>query len=330
MESWFQKYDFNMWERLLTEGRVMVHYLTLLLFPLPSRLAVVHDVPKSTSLVSPFSTLLAWLLIAGLLATAYWVRKRAPVFSFWICWFFAAQLIESTILPLELMFEYRVYLPSIGIMAALAYPLLNWHEYWLTARRLAWSWCLILLLAALSSLLTFERNRAWADEITLWEDNVAKYPHAAIARNNLGSAYFQMGNYPLAELHLRESARLDPDTTLTKLNLAHLCLAQGRREEARLWNDSIPTEFNNAGTLYSRGLIYSGLRDWEKARWFFLQALQKGKFAPESFYNLATACRLSGRPAEAGRWFRQFVQEWKGDPRDSHLLEARQFLEQNP
>jgi Tfp pilus assembly protein PilF len=328
--AWYQKYEFNMWERLLSEGRVMVHYLTLLLCPLPSRLALVHEVPKSTSLFSPLTTLLSWLIIFGLLGIAYGVRKKLPVVSFWIFWFFAAQVIESTILPLELMFEYRIYLPSVGLMGLVVYPLIQWPDYWLSQKRRKWSWCLILLLAGASSLLTLVRNRAWVDEITLWEDNVAKYPNAAIARNNLGSAYFEAGNYQLAELHLREAARLDPRTTLTKLNLAHLCLAQGRLNEAGLWNDSIDSEFNNAGTLYSRGLIYSRLRDWPKARLFFLRALQKGKFAPESFYNLATACRLSGRPAEARHWFQRFVEAWKGNPRDPHLLEARQFLASNP
>ena len=44
------------------------------------------------------------------------LRTRAPVLAFGILWFFAGHVLESTLLGLEIYFEHRNYLPSIGLI----------------------------------------------------------------------------------------------------------------------------------------------------------------------------------------------------------------------
>ena len=110
----YQFRTFTMWERVLTQFRVVLYYLTLLGYPHPSRLNLDYDFPISKTLLDPPTTLLSILIIAGLLGYSLWTAKKRPVLSFCILWYFGNLVIESSIFPLELVFEHRLYLPAIG------------------------------------------------------------------------------------------------------------------------------------------------------------------------------------------------------------------------
>ncbi len=113
--------EFNLPERVLTEGRVVIFYLGLILVPRLSAMALHHDdIAISTGLLSPPTTLLSFLLIAALLVLAWWLRRRRPLVALGIVWFFAAQVLESTVFPLELVYEHRVYLADWGVILAVA------------------------------------------------------------------------------------------------------------------------------------------------------------------------------------------------------------------
>ena len=112
--------EFGLGERLLTEGRVVVFYLGLILGPRLSAMTLYHDdFAISTGLLSPPTTLLSFLLIATLFALALWQIRRRPLFALGILWFFVAQVLTSTIFPLEIAFEHRLYLAAWGIILTL-------------------------------------------------------------------------------------------------------------------------------------------------------------------------------------------------------------------
>ncbi|HSI22790.1 MAG TPA: hypothetical protein VK959_07190 [Methylophilaceae bacterium] len=112
---------FTLTERLLTELRVVTIYLWQIVAPSWSNLGFFHDdIALSKGLLTPPSTLLALVLLASLLWMGFRLRKCNPIVSFGILFFFASHLMESTIFPLELMFEHRNYLGSIGIVIAIS------------------------------------------------------------------------------------------------------------------------------------------------------------------------------------------------------------------
>ncbi|MFH1707454.1 MAG: hypothetical protein ABIF71_06015 [Planctomycetota bacterium] len=120
--TFLQLYDirpFTLTERILTEFRVMVHYLQLIVVPLPSLLNLDKNFPISTGLLSPPATLLAALFLLALLVVSRLTFKRDPLIAFGILWFFINNIVESTIVPLEIVFDHRVYLPSMGIYLVL-------------------------------------------------------------------------------------------------------------------------------------------------------------------------------------------------------------------
>ena len=77
-------HEFTLPQRLLTQFRVLVFYGSLLLFPHPSRLNLLHDIHASRSLVDPITTLISLGLIALLIVVAIVTARRFRVTSFCI------------------------------------------------------------------------------------------------------------------------------------------------------------------------------------------------------------------------------------------------------
>jgi len=104
--------EFSMAQRVLTQPRIIFLYLSLLLFPLPSRMAIDWDPAISTGILHPWSTGLA---AAGLLVIIFLsvlrLRKGA-VWSLAALWFLGTIFLESSFLPLDLVYEHRTYLPT--------------------------------------------------------------------------------------------------------------------------------------------------------------------------------------------------------------------------
>ena len=100
----YARHEFTITQRLLTQFRVVIYYISLIFFPLPSRLNLDYDFILSQSLIDPISTLLSLVAIIGLIALALYLAKKDRLISFCILWFFGNHLIESSILPLAIIF----------------------------------------------------------------------------------------------------------------------------------------------------------------------------------------------------------------------------------
>ena len=111
---------FTPFERLLTQPGVLLFYLSLLLYPSPARLSIDHSFPLSTSLLQPWTTLPAILAVAGLIVLGIASRKRWPLLSLAILFYFINHAVESSFIPLELVFEHRNYLPSFFLFLPVA------------------------------------------------------------------------------------------------------------------------------------------------------------------------------------------------------------------
>lgn len=122
LQSLYATRDFTLGERLLTQPRVLVDSIYHIVLPRIGAQGILHDdIVVSRSLLEPPTTLPSLLLVVAALSMAVAFRRRAPVLAFAILWFFAGHLLESTVLPLELYFEHRNYLPMMGLLFALPY-----------------------------------------------------------------------------------------------------------------------------------------------------------------------------------------------------------------
>jgi tetratricopeptide (TPR) repeat protein len=222
----YNKWDFTMAQRVMTEFRVVLYYVSLLFYPHPSRLNLDHDFPISYSLLDPPTTLLSLGAIAALLGLACWLAKRDRVLSFCILWFFGNLVIESSVIPLDLVFEHRLYLPSMHV--SLAFVIIAYRH--IRPGRLAAG--LLLAIAVVFSVWTYQRNEVWRDPVSLWSDTVKKSPNKARAHNNLGEAVVGQGSLEEAAAHFREALRIKPDYGKAHNNLGVILAKQGRMDEA--------------------------------------------------------------------------------------------------
>jgi len=110
---------YNLEERVLTEGRVLVFYLKSILIPSIAELGLYHDdIAISRGLFDPPATLYSLMALSGMLLGAWLLLGRQPLVSLGILWFFTGHLMESTIIGLELVHEHRNYLADYGIILA--------------------------------------------------------------------------------------------------------------------------------------------------------------------------------------------------------------------
>lgn len=111
----YESRHFNLWQRLWTQSAVLVDYLQQILWPQTARMGLYFDdFPLINNGLAG-----AWPYITILLAIsvfAWWMRRREPVVLFGWLFFLIAHSVESSLLPLELYFEHRNYLPMVGIV----------------------------------------------------------------------------------------------------------------------------------------------------------------------------------------------------------------------
>lgn len=163
---------FSPLERLMTEARVVLSYVVMLVVPEPGRFALFHDdVMLSRGLLQPWTTLPAAALMVAALATV--VLARVRLLAFGIAWFVGGHLLESTILPLELVHEHRNYLPGVGILLLVVAAI----DACLRDRRTPAAIAVALVIFACAAA-TWSRAADWSSPWRQMAVEVADHPHS--------------------------------------------------------------------------------------------------------------------------------------------------------
>ena len=202
-------------ERLLTEPRVLVNYLLLLFFPRPYTSGLFNDAyPISSHLWQPWTTLLAIVLLSTLPVICWVKRKKWPVFSFSLLFFLAGHLLESTVIPLELYFEHRNYVPALFLFWPIALGLF-------TSKTLSSPVRTCLIIGCIIILATFTRTRS-----TIWGDGAYQAltwarinPLSSRAQTQAALHEMKSGMYEAAADRLTKALRQHPNSVQIALNL---------------------------------------------------------------------------------------------------------------
>lgn len=112
--------SFGMFERMLIQGQILFEYLRLILLPDLTYMSLYHDGFEHDLQSKLKLAPLFWGVHVAIIASALFVRRKWPLLTFGVLWFYLGHVIESTIIPLELMFEHRNYLPSVGPLLIVA------------------------------------------------------------------------------------------------------------------------------------------------------------------------------------------------------------------
>ena len=286
--SGYDHRNFTLPQRLLTELRIVSSYILLLILPLPQFMNLEHDPTLSMSLFSPPSTFFALIFLSILVLIAWKTRNRQRLVSFGISWFLINLMIESTIIPLELKFEHRLYLPSIGFYLALGTVFIMLLNTLVQIKKVTISAtivvsCGFIILSVFSSM-TYIRNNCWVDNVALYSDCVAKAPMKARNHSNLSRAYAGIGDYDRAIVEAEQAITLGKqhheEYWVSACNIISAYVAKGNIEQAvsegeRLIQDAPSQAKQNAYplVLHNLGDAYLKSGDYTAAYNTFLKAL---------------------------------------------------------
>ena len=232
---------FTMKERLLTEPRVILFYISLLFYPLTSRLTLIHDMEISKSLFDPWTTAAAVAIVFLLIIICVVKSKKWPLVTYCILFFFLNHFIEGSFLSLELIFEHRNYLPSMFLFIPLAILLVKGLEYFYQKKIIFYLLVsLITFLIIIQSVAVYMQNNIMKDEISLWSDNVEKSPRLHSPRQSLGLALLTIGCYSEALKELELALSSFESGGFPKKALTYACIGEcyfftGQEDKAKLF-----------------------------------------------------------------------------------------------
>jgi protein O-mannosyl-transferase len=190
--------EFTVSERLMTEPRVIMSYLGMLLAPMQSSMTFMHDdFTVSKSLFEPATSFLSLSVMVILIGSAFYFRKKQPIYCFGILFYFAGHLLESTFIPLYLMYEHRNYLPSLGIFLAIFVPLSYFFENKTLSRSL------VLFFLALLTVSTWLRVDTWSSEFRFLTNLERFKPKSEQVAYLLSQQATQHGDYQKARLKMK-------------------------------------------------------------------------------------------------------------------------------
>ena len=179
--------DFTLFERLLTENRILLDYLHSILVPhLFGNGLINDDIIISKGLFDPITTIFSIAINIALVVAALHFRKRQPVFSLAVLWFYGGHLLESTFISLELYFEHRNYTPMMGPLFAVVYYATVFSRS--VDRKLVKITLLAfpVVIAIFSSVLTYKSSVAWSHPGSLFRIWAHEHPDSLRAQRIYG------------------------------------------------------------------------------------------------------------------------------------------------
>jgi tetratricopeptide (TPR) repeat protein len=325
----------------LTQLSVIVRYIQLLLLPVNQNLD--YDFPISNTFFE-IKTLLSFLVLLSLIIFAVLSFKKYRIISFGIFWFFLTLSIESSFIPIkDVIYEHRTYLPSFGFFLILSSGicLLLWNKYKYLAITI------FVIIIGSNSYLTYERNKVWKDDLSLWNDNVAKTPDLPRALVSRGFAYNNLGQFDKAITDFSRAIGINPDYADAWYNrgVAHHDLGQLDKavpdfSRAIGINPDYSQAYNNRGNAYgalgqydkaiadyskaigintkftdawyNRGVIYGNLGQFEKAIADYTQAISIDPDYDQAYNNRGNAYADLGQYDKAIADFSKAIEINKG------------------
>ncbi|HJV25448.1 MAG TPA: tetratricopeptide repeat protein [Aromatoleum sp.] len=293
--------DFTLVERLLTQPRVIAFHLGQILWPLPARFSIEHDFPLSTGLFSPWTTAPAIIGVLAWIGGGVWLalRTRHLRAGFLMLWIPLTLVIESSIISLEMVFEHRMYLPSVGLAGLLALGLQAVAVAPMRRIPLASATAAVTIALLVG---TVVRLPVWRTPATLYEHATEVAPNSPRTWTNLATAYETENRSEDAIRAYTKALELDPRRAIAYLNRGSSFRKMGRMAEAETdYQRVIALEPNDFRGPYALGALYNAIGNAQAAEQWLLRANALDTNSPLPLYELAGVLLDTNRPQAAQR-----------------------------
>ncbi len=270
--------DFNGYQRVLTQSRAHFFYLSLLLWPAPSRLNLDHHFPLSESLFNPWTTFPAILFWAFVFFLSVRLLRKHPGYGFPMLMYLVLHGIESGPINLELVFEHRMYLPMTALALLATSAVLDLRP---TYRKFVW--LLLGVLAFPLAFATYSRNETWSDFVALHYDTAQKSPNKFRPQYNLGTELGKLGRYGEALKALNRALEINPKDSNAHNQMGNCYSLMGLKAQALLeYEKAIELNPKHAEAVYNLATLYDRKKEYEKAKHYYHMFLL---IAPPSLEN---------------------------------------------
>ncbi|MGC8740833.1 MAG: hypothetical protein ACP5UB_05175 [Candidatus Sumerlaeaceae bacterium] len=309
---------------MFTMVRAAAHYVVLTLWP--ARLVADYSHFESTRTLFELRW---WLALGVVLATflfALIARRRAPLCTFGILWFWLALLPVSNVIPtMQFLAERFLYFPLIGAALALAgvcraalahrhtvgTEVLAWRRAFAgrialrTPRHTQLALVMALIITALVARSVL-RIGVWREEVTLYAATLRDAPRNGRAFINVVITLANRGDAVTASnMITRFYASTDP--VLRSVNPQMLLRAEAAvatrlgefAKAAELWRRALQTAPADVDALFALGICEGNLGNHESALRCFIEAARQDPYLPNLRRNMFLALQNLGRHAEA-------------------------------
>jgi tetratricopeptide (TPR) repeat protein len=318
----------------ITQPYVALRYFKS--FFLPTELSADSDWTAVSSLFSTEAVIGVFFIMGMLLLAAR--ASRDPVsrpISFGIVWFILA-LIPTSITPLaEVTNDHRMFFPFIGLALAVVWGFrllifqkterLTTHPRLLQAG-IVMAVCILVIAGAG----TWQRNRVWRTNESLWRDVTVKSPKNGRGLMNYGLTQMEKGDYATALDYFERALVLAPAYSLIEINLGIANSGLGRNAEAErhfqralmLTPDRSEPHYFYGRWLRDKGRVSEGVAQLEAA-------LQANPYAYDARHLLLQVYSDQSNWAELQRVAADTLRLAPNDTAAQQFLTARQSREQD-
>jgi tetratricopeptide (TPR) repeat protein len=273
----------------------------------PSGLAVLY--PLTAGSVGVSEIVLSLVLLAGISAGVFVLRRRCPCFLTGWLWYLImlAPVIGIVQVGAQARADRYTYLPQIGLYLLLAWAAADLCAGWRHRRVVLGG----LSAGILTALIVCARAQTayWRNSESLWTHTLACTSDNFIGQNNLGDALSKMGKVNEAITHLQKALQIKPGFAEAHNNLGNALLQKGNVDEAIAHCQralEIKPDFAGAHNNLGNALLQKGNVD--EAIVHYQQALEINPDRAEARINLGSALLQKGRVDEAIAQYQQALQ----------------------
>jgi tetratricopeptide (TPR) repeat protein len=196
--------------------------------------------------------------------TTYSAKKHRLI-AFCILWFFITQATESTIIGIELIFEHRTYIPFM--MTSLFFVLMTFR----LARNRTSAYGLLIAVALLFSVWTYQRNQIWQNPVAFWTDCAVKSAEKLRSHTDLGVALYDAGDISEAIKQYEKAIQIDPNHPDVYNNMGNALFKHGDTDKSIQYFQKsldlnpkyIKARNNLANALMQKGDLHGAIEQFE-------------------------------------------------------------------
>jgi tetratricopeptide (TPR) repeat protein len=232
--------------------------------------------------------------LVGLAGLAIYLRKKSPVASWGILFFFLTLLpVSNFLFPAGFLKAERIlYIPSIGLIITMAFGMLKVFDF---TKGKSLEWILLAGFSLFFITITWLRTEDWKNNFTLATATLMTSPNSPRFNNMMGLELRAQKNGPEALRFFEKAVQSNPNHVPALVNLGTEYRNIGRlNEAATTLEKALNLDPNTLATYVNLMSVYRSMEDYDKNVNVAQKAVERFPQSAAVIWNAANAYQLKG------------------------------------